>query len=193
VGSGKRPVQKYQLLWAGPWYRDRFPRGTVPSAIPVATAMPVSSAMPSMPMPRSSAMPSDTPMPMSAGDAAALVNGRSIFLTNTDVDGTRITTATPTRYYQSCAVCHGPDGAGGVQLADGAISAKLGSQAHMLDMASMGSTNAKKTPWTLALFERAISTGVDQNGDRLSSVMPRWKMSKRDLHDVALYISTQIR
>lgn len=189
LGPGKLPVQKYQLLWAGPWYRDRFPRGTVPSAIPVATARSASSATP-MPMPRSIAAPS---MPMSARDAAALVNGRSIFLTNTDIDGTRITTATPTRYYQSCAVCHGPDGAGGVQLADGAISAKLGSQAHMLDMASMGSTNAKNAPRTLALFERAISSGVDQNGDQLSIVMPRWVMSKRDLHDIALYISTQIR
>ncbi len=185
VGAGKSPVQKYQLLWAGPWYRDRFPRGSVPSAIPAATAM--SSATP-MSMP-----PSATPMPVAAGDAAALVNGRSIFLTNTNIDGTRITTSTPTRYYQSCAVCHGPDGAGGVQLADGAVSAKLGSQARMLDMASMGSTNAKNTPWTIALFERAISTGVDQNGERLSLVMPRWNMSKRDLHDIALYISTQIR
>ena len=192
VGAGKRPVQKYQLLWAGPWYRNRFPRGTVPSVKPLATATAVSSAMPDMPMPMPSAKPSATPMPMSAGDAAALANGRSIFFTNTDIDGTRITTATPARYYQSCAVCHGPDGAGGVQLADGAISAKLGSQAHMLDMGSMGSMNTKNTPWTIALFERAISKGIDQNGDRLSLVMPRWNMSKRDLHDIAEYISTQI-
>ncbi|MDQ2991499.1 MAG: hypothetical protein M3R30_01605 [Candidatus Eremiobacteraeota bacterium] len=181
AGPGKPAAQKYQLLWAGPWYRDRLPRGTVPSA------------RTSMPMPLSSAMPNDTSMPVSAGDAAALANGRSIFLTNTDIDGTRITTATPMRYYQSCAVCHGPDGAGGVQLADGTVSAKLGPQAHMLDMASMGSANAKDTPWTIALFERAISTGVDQNGDQLSLVMPRWNMSQRDLHDISLYISTQIR
>jgi mono/diheme cytochrome c family protein len=193
VSPGKQPAQKYQLLWAGPWYRNRFPRGTVSSSIPVSTATPVPSAMTSMPTPRSSAMPSDMPTPVSAHDAAALVNGRSIFFTNTDIDGTRITTATPARFYQSCAVCHGPNGAGGVQLADGAISAKLGSQAHMLDMGSMGSGNAKNTPWTTALFERAISTGVDQNGDRLSSVMPRWHMSERDLHDIALYISTEIR
>ena len=192
AGSGKRPAQKYQLLWAGPWYRDRFPRGTMPSAIPVASAMPSSSAMPGMPMPRSTAMPSEAPKPISANDAAALANGRSIFFTNTDIDGTRITTATPARYYQSCAVCHGPDGVGGVQLADGAISAKLGSQAHMLDMGSMGSMNEKNTPWTTALFERAISTGIDQNGERLSLVMPRWTMSERDLHDIAAYISTQI-
>lgn len=194
VGSGKRPVQKYQLLWAGPWYRDRFPRGTVPSAKPLATAAAtaVSSAMPNMPMPRSRAMPSVMPTPKSADDTSAFVNGRSIFLTNTDIDGTRITTATPARYYQSCAVCHGPDGAGGVQLADGAISAKLGSQAHMLDMGAMGSMSTKNTPWTIALFERAISTGIDQNGDRLSLVMPRWNMSKRDLHDIAEYVSTQI-
>jgi len=52
--------------------------------------------------------------------------------------------------------------------------------------------NGEMKPWTLALFERAISTGVDQNGDQLSPVMPRWKMSERDLHDIAVYISTQI-
>jgi len=60
----------------------------------------------------------------------------------------------------------------------------------MLDQ--MGSMNGKMKPWTLALFERAISIGVDQNGDQLSPVMPRWKMSERDLHDIAVYISTQI-
>jgi len=26
-----------------------------------------------------------------------------------------------------------------------------------------------------------------------SPVMPRWKMSERDLHDIAVYISTQIQ
>ncbi|MHB8432660.1 MAG: hypothetical protein ACYDCA_03525, partial [Candidatus Tyrphobacter sp.] len=78
-----------------------------------------------------------------------------------------------------------------VQLADGSISAKLGSQAHMLDQ--MTPMKGAMKPWTVALFERAISTGVDQNGEQLSPVMPRWSMSARDLHDIAVYISTQIR
>jgi mono/diheme cytochrome c family protein len=175
---GQRPALKYQLLWAGPWYRDRFPRGSMPSAMP-------------MPAPTASAMPSGMPMPASTiGDAGAIANGRSIYFTGKDLDGTRITTATPSRFYQSCAACHGTAGAGGVQLADGAVSAKLGSQTHMLDQ--MSSMDGKKTPWTIPLFERAISAGHDENGAELSPVMPRWEMSKHDLHDIAVYIFTQI-
>ncbi|MHB8146039.1 MAG: hypothetical protein ACYDGM_02100 [Vulcanimicrobiaceae bacterium] len=162
---GKTPAMSYQLLWAGPWYRNRFPPGTVPSAVSM-------SAM---------------------GHAAAIENGRSIFFIGKDANGVRITTATPSRYYQSCAVCHNPDGAGGVQLADGAVSANIGPHAHMLDqMAPMGAMMGKMTPWTIALLERAISTGIDENSEKLSPVMPRWKMSKRDLHDVALYVFTQL-
>ncbi|MHB1550021.1 MAG: hypothetical protein ACYDG0_04420 [Vulcanimicrobiaceae bacterium] len=181
ASAGKRPALNYQVLWAGPWYRNRFPPGAIARAMPV---------------------------PASA-DAAAIANGRSIFFTGKDVNGARITTADPSRFYQSCAVCHGPNGAGGVRLADGAVSARLGPHAHMLDrmgsmssmssmgsmtsMSSMGPLNGETTPWTVALFERAISAGVDNNGDTLSPVMPRWKMSKRDLHDISLYVLTQIR
>lgn len=45
---GKRPTQKYQLLWAGPWYSDRFPSGTMPSAMPMSSTipMPASSVIP---------------------------------------------------------------------------------------------------------------------------------------------------
>ncbi len=177
ASAGRRPALSYQVLWAGPWYRNRFPPGTVARAAPLpATA---------------------------SAEARAIANGRSIFFTGKDVNGTRITTADPSRFYQSCAVCHGPDGAGGVRLADGAVSAKLGPHAHMLDqmgsmsamgsMGSMGSMNGETTPWTVALFERAISAGVDENGDTLSPVMPRWEMSKRDLYDISLYVLTQIR
>ncbi|MHB8462346.1 MAG: c-type cytochrome [Vulcanimicrobiaceae bacterium] len=160
---GSSPSVNYQLLWAGPWIRDTFPRGSVtpPSAAPAA-------------------------------DANALANGRSIYFTGTDLSGTRVSTATPARTYQSCAVCHGTTGEGGVVLADGAISAALGPNAHMRD--SMGASAAMPgmtmdATWTLALFERAITHGVDANGEALSPVMPRWMMSDRDLHDVALYIS----
>ncbi len=192
----ERPVQNYQLLWAGPWYRNRFPRGAMPVAFVPGTVTPASS----MPAPKSTTpmRMSGTPMPTSATpippstivDVRTVANGRSIYFTGTDVDGVQITTATPDRFYQSCAVCHGPNGAGGVRLADGSVSAKLGSNAQMLDQ--MAPMKGKVKPWTVALFERAISAGVDQNGDQLSPVMPRWKMSERDLHDIAVYISTQI-
>ena len=51
----------------------------------------------------------------------------------------------------------------------------------------------QKHPYTLALLERAISTGVDNDGERLNPVMPRWRLSQRDLHDVADYVLTQLK
>jgi len=179
---GSRPQWHYQLLWAGPWYRDRLPPGSMPTAIPIpeatATAMPMSMSMPTR----------------GSSDAAAIANGRAIYMTGKDINGVKVSTATPWRSYQSCAVCHSPNGAGNVLLADGATSAHLGPNAHMTDnMGSMSTMKSPMKPWTLALFERAIAAGVDENGEQLSPVMPRWRMSKRDLHDISLYVLTQIR
>ncbi len=53
--------------------------------------------------------------------------------------------------------------------------------------------NDQKRPYTIALLERAISTGVDNEGQPLDPVMPRWQMSKRDLHDVAGYVLTELK
>jgi hypothetical protein len=39
-------------------------------------------------------------------------------------------------------------------------------------------------------LERAISTGIDNQGKPLNPVMPRWKMTPRDLHDVAEFVRT---
>lgn len=51
----------------------------------------------------------------------------------------------------------------------------------------------QQPPYTIALLERAISTGVDNQGHRLNAVMPHWKMTRRDLHDVAYYVLTQLK
>lgn len=110
-------------------------------------------------------------------------NGRSIFLTGKDVDGVQITAAaTPLRPY--CAACHGANGAGGVHFPDGAVSADLRHRALVTQ---------QRHPYTLALLERAISTGVDNDGKPLDPVMPRWNLSPRDLHDVASYVLTQLK
>lgn len=87
----------------------------------------------------------------------------------------------PMRAY--CAACHGANGAGGVHFADGAVSADLRHKALVTDQSH---------PYTIALLERAISTGVDNDGKPLDPVMPHWKLSRRDLHDVAWYVLTQL-
>lgn len=182
---GATPIAQYQLLWAGPWFRNRMPPGTM--------------------------QPAPSLQGLSAARARALENGRSIFYTGKDLAGVRIHGPDPLRVYQSCAVCHQPTGVGGVRLPDGAISAQLGPHAHMRDnmgvsseanamagmpgmpgMAGMPGMSAPAKRWSIADFERAISQGVDNMGMTLSPVMPRWQMSKRDLHDISLYVLTQL-
>jgi mono/diheme cytochrome c family protein len=112
-----------------------------------------------------------------------LANGRLIFLTGRDIDGVQIA-AKPPALYPRCAACHGANGAGGKKLPGGAVSADLRHSALVTQ---------QKHPYTLELLERAISTGIDNDGERLNPVMPRWRLSKRDLHDVAEYVLTELK
>ncbi|MBV8726174.1 MAG: c-type cytochrome [Candidatus Eremiobacteraeota bacterium] len=109
-------------------------------------------------------------------------NGRMIFMQGVDSDGKRITAQAPP-LRPSCAACHGANGAGGVHLSGGAVSADLRHRALVTQ---------QKHPYTLTLLERAISRGLDNEGKALNPVMPRWKLSPRDLRDVAQYVLTQL-
>jgi mono/diheme cytochrome c family protein len=114
-----------------------------------------------------------------AAKVGATANGRLIFLSGKDSQGFRINALHPP-LRPSCAACHGANGAGGVHLPGGAVSADLRRKALA----------AVKPAYTLQSLERAISTGVDNQGKSLNPVMPRWKMTSRDLHDVAEFVQT---
>lgn len=92
--------------------------------------------------------------------------------------------ARPPALMPSCAACHHADGSGGVHLPGGAVSA---------DLRYRSLVTGQTPPYTLALLERAISTGVDNTGQRLSPVMPRWQLSDADLRDVATYVLTSLK
>ncbi len=113
---------------------------------------------------------------------ASTDNGQLIFQTGKDRDGTQIVAAKPP-LRPSCAACHGMNGAGGIHLPGGAVSADLRHSALVL---------GQKHPYTIALLERAISTGVDNDGQPLNPVMPHWKLTARDLRDVATYVYTKL-
>ena len=132
--------------------------------------------------PQATSPPRISPAPVLPA-AASLANGRSIFETGRDSSGTLIV-ARSRPLYSSCAACHHVDGSGGVHLPGGAVSADLRYKAMVPD---------QKRPYTLALTQRAIATGIDNNGQPLNAVMPRWKLSQRDLHDVANYVMTKLR
>lgn len=112
-----------------------------------------------------------------------LANGKAIFTTGRDLQGRRIA-AVPPAMMPNCAACHHADGSGGLHLPGGAVSADLRHAALV--------TN-QKPPYTIALLERAISQGVDNQGQPLNRVMPRWHLSARDLHDVAQYVLTGLK
>jgi mono/diheme cytochrome c family protein len=118
-----------------------------------------------------------------AACAPASENGRSIFQTGKDSEGRQIVAVKPP-LRPSCAACHRPNGAGGVHLPGGAVSADLRRSALVA---------GQKHPYDLALLERAITTGVDNDGQPLNPVMPRWRLNARDLHDVAAYVLAQLK
>jgi len=111
---------------------------------------------------------------------ASVANGRAIFQTGRDSAGVAIT-ATKPPLYASCQACHHADGSGGVHLPGGAVSA---------DLRNAALVTGQRVPYTQSLLERAISTGVDNTGQTLNPVMPRWRLSTGDLHDVAAYVLT---
>ncbi len=97
-----------------------------------------------------------------------------------DDNGAQIVAAQPP-LFRSCAACHRADGSGGVHLPKGAVSA---------DLRHAALVTHQKWPYTQASLERAIATGIDNTDAPLNAVMPRWRLSKRDLHDVAYYVFT---
>ncbi len=104
-------------------------------------------------------------------------------MTGRDAAGDRIT-ASPAPLKTACIQCHRGDGSGGMKFPGGVVSA---------DLRHTALVNAQKHPYTIRLLMRAISTGVDNEGQKLSPVMPRWRMSQRDLHDVAAYVYDRLK
>jgi mono/diheme cytochrome c family protein len=126
---------------------------------------------------------SQQPSPAASVAKPSIENGRSIFLSGRDIAGEKIV-ASPAALRPSCAACHGANGAGGVHFPDGAVSADLRHRALVTQ---------QNPPYSLSLLERAISTGIDNKGQKLDPVMPRWKLSQRDLHDVSEYVLTELK
>lgn len=109
---------------------------------------------------------------------SSIANGRAIFDTGKDLDGVKIV-AQASPAFNSCEACHRADGSGGRRFSDGSVSADLRHEALVVQ---------QKHPYDLALLERAISMGFDNEGKPLDKVMPHWRLSTRDLHDVTQYV-----
>ncbi len=117
-------------------------------------------------------------------------NGEHIYYKGIDSTGRRIGfEGGPMWLYMhggSCVNCHGTNSKGGVPVMMGtAIPADL---TNLYATHSHG--DGKMVPYTDDLLKRAITKGINANGENLDPTMPRWYMSGKDANDLVAYIKT---
>ena len=116
-------------------------------------------------------------------------NGERIYFTATSDSGKpivapmgRMAMSTP---MMACADCHGADGRGGtVRVMMGWFEAPDIRYQTLIAAKHEGG----HPPYTDELIQRAITQGLDPDGDPLAFPMPRWQMSASDLADLIGYL-----
>jgi mono/diheme cytochrome c family protein len=94
-------------------------------------------------------------------------------------------------FQQSCAACHGPDGAGKTFVDDGnTISTP---SLAWSDLSEMYSTDPSRGT-VEQQFVIAVTKGLDESGDALNPMMPRWSFLSQDQVDsLAQYIKATFK
>jgi cytochrome c oxidase subunit 2 len=108
--------------------------------------------------------------------------------------GTEPTTGQPIPYVggmmmrMSCANCHGVDGNG---LRTPMFISPNITYRNLTDPAGMLEPDGTRGPtYTDALIRRAITQGIDAEGEPLAWPMPRWRMTNQELDDLLTYLKT---
>lgn len=87
----------------------------------------------------------------------------------------------------ACVTCHGRDGRGGtVRLMMNRV--KVPDIRYSTLTSPHGEDDEQEPAWSDEDIKRAITTGVEPNGEELKSWMPRWEMSEGDLNDLLEYL-----
>ena len=90
-----------------------------------------------------------------------------------------------------CVSCHGVQGRGGVAVMMGTAiptdiryKALIGKEKHVHE------GKEKEHHYTDALIKRAITQGLEADGEVMDRTMPRWQMSEDDLNALIEYLKT---
>jgi len=112
--------------------------------------------------------------------------GERIFLTGVGTDGKNIvrttTQGSPGSMMMSggsCGSCHGANGRGGT------VKMMTGTAVEAPDITYSALTDAGFTDTTI---RKAIHDGLDESGQPLDPVMPRWQMGDTDLSATIAYL-----
>jgi len=86
----------------------------------------------------------------------------------------------------SCVSCHGEDGRGGEVMM---CTEKAPDIRYSVLTSGMVHDGEKEPPYTSdEQIKRAITEGINQEGEELDLCMPRWNMTEEDLNDLLEYL-----
>ena len=128
-----------------------------------------------------------------AKDAGTPVErGRQIYLTGTSPSGGEIVAVMSDAGVEvpaaavPCAGCHGRDGKGKPEGGVAPSDLTWGALTKPYGVTHPG--GRKHPPYDPRLLKRAIAMGIDPAGQTLHVAMPRYRMSLRDMEDLAAYL-----
>ena len=115
-------------------------------------------------------------------------NGERIYLTGENEKGERISNSMmPSGGHMAqmmrmgCANCHKASGKGGLLFPDGKTKSANITWEHL---------KKHDPPYTEGPLKKAITKGLEPDGEKLRSYMPRWDMSEDDLEDLIEYLKS---
>lgn len=123
-------------------------------------------------------------------------NGEQIYITGTSRRGTTITPVMQPGMGRmrgsrlTCASCHGSDGRGGeVQMVMRVVEVP-DIRYETLTGDDHGEDEHEHEPYTEETIRRAITEGVDPDGEPFDWPMPRWSMADEDIDDLVEFLRT---
>lgn len=88
-----------------------------------------------------------------------------------------------------CAMCHGADARGSKMMMMEVPDIRWSTLTN--PEAIVHSSNRKHPPYTEETFKTTLFAGVDPGGNQLSTMMPKWEISKGDIDDLISYLKTK--
>lgn len=118
----------------------------------------------------------------------SVANGAHIYFTATDSSGRPIPYRGGMMMLMACANCHGPDGHGLRTMMF--ISPNI-TYANLTNPEGMVEADGRRVPpYDDNTIKRAITRGVNSEGNPLDWPMPLWQMSDSDLDDLIAFLKT---
>jgi cytochrome c oxidase subunit II len=122
-------------------------------------------------------------------------NGEQIYKTGTSRTGPRITSRMEGMHGMAnrrlaCASCHGEYGEGGTFRMMMGVYEAPNIQYQVLTNEAHADEHEEHGPYTDETLKRAITEGLDADGQPLEWVMPRWNMTDAQLDDLIAYLKT---